>query len=275
MNTRSTPTRHVSVVLSACLAITLLTALTIPAFCQEGTLFVEGRRVGIGTQAPGGDLHIFGLPGTDVFNAIGPDATANAFNFGYSGFTFGPASGFFNVRPEASASAPNPALYFMTGNVDRMMIDNQGYVGVDLDADVRDTFDPAHPIHAQNSGAHLTSTGVWANASSRALKENIQLLDYSAAIAALSELEAVTFNYNLQPDDLQVGFIAEDVPDLVAMPGRTTLAPGEIVAVLTRVVQEQQRTIEQLSLRIERLSQNGSARTPQAEEPLVGAKIPE
>jgi hypothetical protein len=55
----------------------------------------------------------------------------------------------------------------------------------------------------------------------------------------------VTFAYRDAPGDPRVGFIAEDVPDLVARPGRTTLSALEIVAVLTKVVQEQQRAMEQ------------------------------
>jgi hypothetical protein len=41
-----------------------------------------------------------------------------------------------------------------------------------------------------------------------------------------------------------VGFIAEDVPDLVATKDRKGLSPMDIVAVLTKVVQEQQKTAE-------------------------------
>jgi hypothetical protein len=47
-----------------------------------------------------------------------------------------------------------------------------------------------------------------------------------------------------------VGFVAEDVPDLVARPDRKTLSPMDIVAVLTRVVQEQQQRIEELTAKL-------------------------
>jgi hypothetical protein len=40
-----------------------------------------------------------------------------------------------------------------------------------------------------------------------------------------------------------VGFIAEDVPALVARKDRKSLSPMDIVAVLTKVVQEQKQTI--------------------------------
>jgi len=251
---------HVKLMTLTCAIMTMFAILPSAAIAQ-GTLFVEGDRVGIGTPSPGGNLHIFGTSNSDVFNAIGPDATTDAFNFGYSGSTFGQASGFFNVRPTGGATAPNPALYFMTNNVDRVIIDNEGFIGVDLNGTL-DAFNPAHPIHAQNSGARLTTAGVWANGSSRALKENIHLLSLDKAKAALMELEPVEFNYKVQKNDPQVGFIAEDVPDLVAMPDRKTLAPAEIVAVLARVVQEQQRMIEMLSEQVEHLSENRSTNSP-------------
>jgi hypothetical protein len=48
----------------------------------------------------------------------------------------------------------------------------------------------------------------------------------------------VTFAYAATPSDPRVGFIAEDVPDLVATSGRTTLSSLEIVAVLTIELQD-------------------------------------
>lgn len=88
-------------------------------------------RVGLGTSVPQGNLHIFGQANEDVFNGIGTDLnTGPAFNFGYSGSSFGRGSGFFNVRPDASAVAPNPSLRFATANTQRMIITNMGRVGI-------------------------------------------------------------------------------------------------------------------------------------------------
>jgi hypothetical protein len=42
-----------------------------------------------------------------------------------------------------------------------------------------------------------------------------------------------------------VGFVAEDVPDLIATKDRKGLSPMDIVAVLTKVVQEQQKTMQE------------------------------
>jgi hypothetical protein len=50
-----------------------------------------------------------------------------------------------------------------------------------------------------------------------------------------------------------VGFIAEEVPDLVAMKNRKGLSSMDIVAVLTKVVQEQQKTISTLREELDEL----------------------
>ena len=109
-----------------------------------------------------------------------------------------------------------------------------------------------HAIEVSN-GAHLTAGGVWTNASSRALKNNIVDLAGSAALAALTALNPVTFSYKREPSESYAGFIAEDVPELVATNDRRSLAPMDVVAVLTKVVQDQQALIESLNSRISRL----------------------
>src|SRR5205823_7593266 len=75
--------------------------------------------VGIGTASPAVKLHVQADSATgDTFEAIGVDPTNGpSLNFGYSGSTFGRGSGFFNVRPDASAVAPNPSIRFMVANV--------------------------------------------------------------------------------------------------------------------------------------------------------------
>ncbi len=92
--------------------------------------------------------------------------------------------------------------------------------------------------------------GTWNPASSRELKENIQNLKTDEAFEALDGLNPVKFNYKAHKDEARVGFIAEDVPELVAMKGRKTLGTPDILAVLTKVVQEQQKTISELKQEI-------------------------
>ena len=52
-----------------------------------------------------------------------------------------------------------------------------------------------------------------------------------------------------------VGFIAEDVPELVTTKDRKGLSPVDIVAVLTKVVQEQQKTDQEQQAVIKTLTE--------------------
>jgi hypothetical protein len=112
-----------------------------------------------------------------------------------------------------------------------------GYVGIG-------TTSPAHPLHL-SSGAYVTSGGVWTNASSRDSKENIEELSAGEALSAFHGLKAVLFNYRNDRTERHAGFIAEDVPALLASKDRKGLSSMDVVAVLTKVVQEQERLIEE------------------------------
>ena len=94
---------------------------------------------------------------------------------------------------------------------------------------------------AMQSGATCTAGGVWTSVSSREAKENIKSLTADEAIEALDGLNPVTFNYKAEKEESYVGFIAEDVPELVASKDRKHLTSMDVVAVLTKVVQEQQK----------------------------------
>jgi len=95
-------------------------------------------------------------------------------------------------------------------------------------------------------GNGATCDGTWNNASSRALKENIVELNYEDAREALQQLEPKVYNYKQNKEEKYVGFIAEDVPELVANNDRKTLSPMDMVAVLTKVVQEQHKSIQSM-----------------------------
>jgi hypothetical protein len=125
------------------------TANYIPKFDGVGTgtvsdslLYEKNGNIGIATTDPKAPLHVFGAATQDVFMGLGPDPgpTGPAMNFGYGGSSFGRGAGFFNVRPDPLASAPNPSLRFLTGNVMRMIITNSGTVGIG-------TTNPQHQLH--------------------------------------------------------------------------------------------------------------------------------
>ncbi len=102
---------------------------------------------------------------------------------------------------------------------------------------------PTSPLVLAN-GAKCTAGGVWTNASSRELKDNIESLALEKAQEALAGLQPVTYHYKAEPEEQQVGFIAEDVPHLVATNSRQELSPMDVVAVLTKVVQDQQTRLD-------------------------------
>lgn len=102
-------------------------------------------------------------------------------------------------------------------------------------------------------GAYLSSGGVWTNVSSREAKTGIMDLTLDAALFALEKLSPVTYEYKKEPGEMYVGFVAEDVPDLVATNNRKNMNSMDVVAVLTKVVQDQQRTIKSLTERLESL----------------------
>lgn len=119
------------------------------------------------------------------------------------------------------------------------LIRNNGYIGVQRPTPTVTV--PYHSMQFGNAGnAALTGDGVWTNASSRKQKENIQPLSSRDAEQTLDELHPVTFHYQATPQEQNAGFIAEDVPELVAMKDRKSLSTMDIVAVLTKTVQDQQ-----------------------------------
>jgi hypothetical protein len=111
---------------------------------------------------------------------------------------------------------------------------------------------PTNPIDS-STGAFLDSLGVWQDASSRELKTEIRDLPLADAVGALAQLNPVSFKYKRDTSEDRLGFIAEDVPELVATAGRKGLSSMQIVAVVTKVVQEQQQLISELAQRVEQL----------------------
>jgi hypothetical protein len=120
---------------------------------------------------------------------------------------------------------------------------------------------PDQPLEMR-SGAYCSSGGVWTNASSREYKKDIKELTGDEAIDALKELSPVKFSYKSSSDEKYVGFIAEDVPELVATKNRKGMSAMDVVAVLTKVVQEQQKTISDLSKEMAELKKELKSKGP-------------
>jgi len=137
------------------------------------------------------------------------------------------------------------AYYYMSVyglGSNRLVFNSNGYLGVG-------TTIPSYPLEMA-SGARVTSGGVWTNASSREYKTDIKQLTTKKAMDTLTQLQPVEFAYKADSKEKYVGFIAEDVPELVATKDRKGMSSMDVVAVLTKVVQEQQTTIAELSRRL-------------------------
>lgn len=200
----------------------------------------------MGSDTYRGTLHIYGPAGADLFSGMGSDIdNGPAFNYGYAGASFGRSAGFFNVRPDASATAPNPSLRFMTQNIQRLIITNDGNVGIGTSF--------SSPSTALDVQGVVNASGGFTEVSSREAKENIVELSAEEAVEAVSRLTPVKFNYKEFKEEAKVGFIAEDVPELVATKERNGMSAMDVVAVLTKVVQEQQKTIAELSAKVDEL----------------------
>jgi hypothetical protein len=187
--------------------------------------------VGIGTASPGRKMELSGT------GNVGMKITDTSIS----------ASFLLYLRnTNASLAGRQFSIFDENAAVDRFVINNNGQIGFG------GALAPTNPLE-HGSGAKLTAAGVWTNASSRALKMNIRAVTAVEALRTLPGLKPVKYEYKAEPGQTYVGFIAEDVPDLVAQNDRKTLSPMDIVAVLTKVVQEQQKTIDTLKAKMSRL----------------------
>jgi hypothetical protein len=156
------------------------------------------------------------------------------------------ATGKFTARPSEVylGSGTNHNVKIVANNTEIMTIEPGGDVGIGLT-------DPGYKLHI--TGGAYCDGGAWVPGSSREYKENIKNLTTDEAMEAFNGLVPVKFNYKFNKEEDYMGFIAEDVPELVATKNRKGVAPMDVVAVLTKVVQEQQKTISELKKEIAEL----------------------
>ncbi len=181
-------------------------------------LFSDGSedRVGIGTDSPEDLLHVAGTL------RVKPDA------------------GNTTLRMNSVINSARNILFTNNGN--DFFIQSSATAGT---FKIRNSaLTDVVTIKYDNTGATCDGN-TWANASSREVKDNIAKLNASEALKAFKELEPVKFNYKDNPDELSLGFIAEDAPELVARNDRKHLTAMDITAVLTKAMQQQQSTIEE------------------------------
>jgi len=233
----------------------------------SNSLYVNASgNVGLGTASPDARLDVIGQT---VLNPTGETFTLNAnatMHMHKSAtvlvlaensagstvqFSAGTTDTFFGSRS-------NHNMHLLTNQLNRVGIDKSGnvYIG---NLGVNGSVTAGRRIDT-DTGAYLTTGGVWTSTSSRTKKNNIKTISAQDAAEVVAKLEPVTFNYKVDPSEQYAGFIAEDVPELVAQNDRKSLVAMDILAVVTKVVQDQQvtikdqmKTIAELSSRLEKL----------------------
>lgn len=137
----------------------------------------------------------------------------------------------FRTTPNGTTTTPT-----------QMILTGQGNLGIGN----------TNPTEKLFVSGNIYATGTITQGSSRELKEDIASLSTEEALNAFQMLEPVKYRYKADSKkDLQIGFIAEDVPEIVASADRKSLNSMDIVAVLTKVVQEQNKIIKDLSERLD------------------------
>jgi hypothetical protein len=222
-----------------------------PGAPYNAFVLAASGNVGVGTASPSARLHVVQPSGNADLRFDGSASANFLLNRGntssFSRFQFLTAGGLkwslgmindgshnFHLGPNISTT------YFFVNQTN-------GRVGIGTTA----------PTHALDMGGGAYCTGTqWVSVSSRAAKQDIEDLSTEAAEDAVAKLNPVTFEYKVSPGEHHVGFIAEDVPDLVAMPDRKGLSTMDVVAVLTKVVQQQQSTIQKLEKRVAELERS-------------------
>jgi hypothetical protein len=121
---------------------------------------------------------------------------------------------------------------------------------------------------ANGNGANLTKAGVWTNASDSTKKYNIQPINYG--LKEVMKLKPVSYQMK-GTNNHDIGFIAQEVklilPELVyGKEGEMTLSYGQITAVLTKAMQEQQKQIESQNKQMELQNQTIANQQKQIDE---------
>jgi len=229
-------------------ALVLATVILSPTMAQaQGTLFVEGDNVGLGIETPATRLHLLnGLItlGVHTFGerpGVPTDIEARA------------ARNYILLVDDDNNSTNAGLVVSRDGNPNAVFfhVKEDGTSGINRQSS---SFPFQVGTNSTNgNGAHVTKGGVWTNGSSRASKTGITELDSNSALAAFAQLEPVRFRYRGEPNEEYLGFVAEDVPELVAQNDRHSLSPMDMVALLTRVVQEQQTEFQGYAAKIAEL----------------------
>lgn len=181
--------------------------------------------------------------GAIVFNVYGKNADGTFFGIKRANAAFVSDVFSFPLVAFGLGTRSNSPIYLATNDTVRLTVRSDGNVGIG-------TTDPPEKLYVTGN---IYATGSITQGSSRGLKTDIRSLTTEEAFTALKGLTPTKFQYKADLGYEHLGFIAEDVPDLVATKDRKGVDAMDIVAVLTKVMQEQQKTIKELSEKVNEL----------------------
>jgi hypothetical protein len=226
-----------------------------------GNSYINGGSLGLGTSVPANAK--LQLEGTDTYDGI-----IKLNNIGTNGASF-----FLGSTNSAWGGGINENLFIMghgapaSANID-LVINPSGQIGIATTAPTQ-TLDVNGGGRFRNlttgtvySGVYMTSDGTLISGSSdERLKENIAPLQGS--LEKVNQLQGVSFTWKADPGQGEsIGFIAQEfekvVPELVftnQTDGYKGINYAEVTALLTEAIKEQQKIIETLQNRIEKLEE--------------------
>lgn len=198
------------------------------------TVLQDNGNVGIGTDTPFTKLHVAAAPAeTPVIRLSQGDGYVD-----------------LGLHPDQSVGFQTSGLGY---KFDKPLRLNRGDRSVDLG------LRSDHFVGFQTTGLGykfdkpIVHTGSPQVSSSRTLKENIVELDRQEAIDLLQALRPVKFTHRAdQSKQIQAGFLAEEVPALVASTDRQAIQLMEIIAILTQNVKNHEQTIAALTQQVAR-----------------------
>lgn len=161
------------------------------------------------------------IRGTDPKAQIAWDSVNNKWQAGTEG----------DLKDIALNGHNHQALY-TADNTEAVIVDSHGNVGIGKT--------PGDGIKLEVDGD--VRVGTLTQTSSRIYKENISSLPVKTAMELLNKLNPVAFDYKTgNSKKHNIGFIAEEVPDIFTTSDRKSVALMDIIGVLTTVVKKQHK----------------------------------
>jgi hypothetical protein len=102
-------------------------------------------------------------------------------------------------------------------------------------------------IDGQLRAKNVNFTALHLDASRERMGDSVHELTADAARETLAQLKPVSFTHEEEPAQARSGFVAEDSPAALIGPDGQSIAPLDLIAVLTRVVQHHEATIADLT----------------------------